>query len=62
MFLGCNILSSFPEISEWNTSKVNNMKGMFWKCMRIVSLPDISKWKTSKVNNMQNIFFLDANY
>ena len=44
MFSYCSSLSSLPDISKWNTSKVNNMNDMFRYCSSLSSLPDISKW------------------
>ena len=39
----------FPNISKWDTSKVNNIGGMFLKCNSLISLPDISLWNTTNV-------------
>ena len=52
MFDKCKSLSSIPDISKWNTSKLNNMRNMFSECISLLSLPDISNWNTSNVNNM----------
>ena len=57
MFDKCKSLSSIPDISKWNTSKVNNMSFMFSECISLSSLPDISKWDTSNVNNMTYMFY-----
>ena len=56
MFSGCNTLSSLPDLSELNTSKVKNMSEMFSGCKTLSSLPDISKWDTSNVKNMSKMF------
>ena len=56
MFYGCIHLKSLPDISQWNTSNVNDMEEMFSYCNLLKSLPDISKWNTSKVINMKNMF------
>ena len=56
IFNGCTILSSIPDISNWNTKKVISMKGIFSKCSLLTSLPDISKWNTDCVNNMSYMF------
>ena len=57
MFYKCNSLISLPDISNWNTSNVNNMSNIFSECNSLISLPDISKFDTYKVNNMSNIFY-----
>ena len=49
MFSNCIILSSLPDISVWDTSKVTDMNNMFNKCQALSSLPDISKWNISNV-------------
>ena len=51
-----NELISFPDISKWNTSKVEDISFLFSECSSIEKLPDISNWNTEKVNNMSNIF------
>ena len=53
--MGCNNLSSLPDISEWNTSKVTNMSKMFC-CKNLKSLPDISEWNTSNVTDISGMF------
>ena len=40
---------NLPDISKWDTSKVENMCNLFAKCSSLVSIPDISKWNISKV-------------
>ena len=49
-------LVSLPDISEWDTSNVSNMSGMFYDCSSLLSLPDISKWDTSNVSDMSCMF------
>ena len=44
MFYGCELLQELPDISQWKTHKVSNMRGMFENCSSLSSLPDISKW------------------
>jgi len=42
--VGCNNCGFMvPDISKWNTSQVNNMKGLFQGCSSLTELPDISK-------------------
>ena len=50
-------LSSLPDISKWNTSKVVKMNSMFFSCSSLLSLPDISKWNINNVTNMRNMFY-----
>ncbi len=38
----CTSLETLPDISKWNTNKVN-MEEMFNLCLSLISLPDISK-------------------
>ena len=57
MFYECNSLLSLPDISEWNTNKVNNMSFMFFKCERLLSLSDISKWNTNNIIDMRYMFY-----
>ena len=42
------------DISEWDVSKVTNMKSMFQNASAFNG--DISKWDVSKVTNMDNMF------
>ena len=55
MFRGCSSLSSLPDISNWNTNKVTDMRNMLDKCSSLSSLPDISKWNTI-IYNMNYMF------
>ena len=55
MFHSC-LLKQFPDISNWNTKNVTNMKGLFYCCNSLQSIPDISKWNTEKVKNISQIF------
>ena len=43
MFSNCKSLSSLPDISELDTSKVIDMSYMFYNCASLSSLPDICK-------------------
>ena len=56
MFYNCKSLISVPDISNWNTSKVNNMSYMLFGCNSLISLPDISTLDLSNINNMKNMF------
>jgi surface protein len=55
MFCECNSLESLPDISEWNTSNVADMRNMFYGCNKLKKLPDISKWKTYNLTNKSGI-------
>ena len=41
MFNRCEILSSLPDISKWNTDNANDMSYMLYRCSSLSSLPDI---------------------
>ena len=50
------LVEELPDISNWNTSQVTNMKNIFNQCKSLLSLPNISKWDTSNVKMMACIF------
>ena len=59
IFKDCILLSSLPDISKWNTEKVQIMSGMFNGCKSLSSLPDISKWNIQNIKykgNMSDMF------
>ena len=39
MFYNCELLSSLPDISKWNTNNVNNMSFMFSNCKPSLNIP-----------------------
>lgn len=43
-----------PDVSNWNTSKVTNMAGMF--AYTLVANPDVSNWDVSNVEHMNYTF------
>ena len=47
MFLGCNNLTSL-DVSNFNTSEVTTMRGMFQNCTKLTSL-DLNNFNTNKV-------------
>ena len=57
IFYGCRSLELLPDISKWNTSKVEDMSYMFYGCKSLKSLPDISNWNTSSVKNLKFMFY-----
>ena len=44
MFYECKSLISLPDLSNWNTNKVEYMNRMFSGCESLISLPDLSNW------------------
>ena len=50
-----NQITSF-DLSNFNTSKVDNMSGMFFDCRSLTSL-DLSSFNTSNVSNMSSMFY-----
>lgn len=55
MFCYCINVKEFSNISNWNTSKVTLMGGMFNGCNKLTVL-DVSNWNTSNVTNMNSMF------
>ena len=56
IFSGCRNINYLPDISNWDTSKVIDMKYMFMGNYVLVSLSDISKWNTQNVRFMTGKF------
>jgi surface protein len=50
MFYNCHSLSSLPDISNWDVSKIKNTKFMFFNCYSLNELPDLSKWAEKNKN------------
>ena len=50
-------LSSLPDISKWNTNKVEDMSYIFSDCKSLLSLPDISKWNINNATNIKDMFY-----
>lgn len=59
MFSLCHKLTSL-DLSDWNTSNVENMRSMFYGCTNLTSL-DLSGFDTSKVTDMDSIFYHCSN-
>ena len=57
MFLNCLLLTSLPDISKWDTSKVIEMRKIFYNCRKLPVIPDIFKWNTINVIDMNKIFY-----
>ena len=56
LFALCESLTSLPDISNWNTSNINEMGNLFYQCNSLISLPNISKWNVENVNDMSYMF------
>ena len=56
MFSKCISITTFPEISNWDTSKVIDMNYMFNGCLSLNSIPDIYIRYFSKIKNIYNSF------
>ena len=54
MFFLCSKLTSL-DLSDWNTSNVENMRSMFDGCTNLTSL-DLSSFDTSVVKDMDSMF------
>ena len=59
MFWNCRNLSSL-DLTNFNTTKVENMFGMFFDCENLSSLV-ISNFNTANVTDMSNMFYLCKN-
>ena len=57
MFYDCKNIENIDFIS-FDTTNINNMRGMFYGCSSLKSIPDISNWNTTNVNNMSGMFGL----
>lgn len=53
-FSNCKSLENI-DVSNWDTSNVGNMDGLFYNCDSLQSL-DLSNWNTSNVTSTSNIF------
>ena len=47
----------YIDISNWNISRVENIRAMFWQCTNLKSVGDLSKWDISKVKDMSYMFY-----
>lgn len=55
IFNNCSSLTTL-DISQWDTSNVNNMNSMFSGCTNLKTIIGIEKLVTEKVNNIYNMF------
>ena len=45
-----------PDISNWKTDNLKNIKNIFYGCESLILLPDISKWKIKEVSYLKDFF------
>ncbi|MBR7037121.1 BspA family leucine-rich repeat surface protein [bacterium] len=46
----------YLDVSNFDTSKVTNMRGVFRNCIYLTSV-DVSNWDTSNVTDMSMMFY-----
>ena len=46
----------YIDISDWDVSNINSMRGMFFMCKELKSVGDISEWNVSNVTIMRAMF------
>ena len=56
LFSKCKNLDYLPDISKWDTSNVEKMRGLCNECRRIRHLPNLSFWNMKKVKEMDFMF------
>jgi surface protein len=56
LFSYCYQLKSITPLANWDSSKVNNMEGMFCNCEQLQNIYALANWDISKVNNMEGMF------
>ena len=52
----------YIDISDWDVSKVTNMRCMFFDCWELKSVGDLSNWDVSNVTDMQYMFCKVVNF
>ena len=55
MFQECNELE-YLDLSNFDTSKVNDMEYMFYECKKLKEIKGINKFNTNNVINMRGMF------
>jgi len=48
LFSNCYSIVTYPDISKWNTSKVEFMKFMFFNCYSLSEMANVNGLKTAK--------------
>ena len=56
MFYNCKQLKSVGDLSNWDVSKVQSMRGMFTWCVELKSPGNLSRWNVSNVEYMYGAF------
>ena len=57
MFKECVALIALPDIGKWDTSKIINMEGLFWKCWTLIYISNnISNWNICNVKSIYGMF------
>ena len=51
-----NTKFEYIDISNWDVSRVENMRCMFQECTQLKSIGDLSNWDILKVNDMNHMF------
>ena len=59
-YLGSKYRDLNPDISKWNVSNVENMRGMFYECYNFNC--DLSKWDVKNVKDMHCMFYFCKNF
>ena len=44
-------------LKYWDTSKVTDMRSLFYNCSKLYNFNSLKNWDTSKVTNMANLFY-----
>ena len=47
----------YIDISDWDVSNIESMRGMFYLCKKLKSVGDISSWDVSNVIDMSFMFY-----
>ena len=56
MFKGCKKLKQIPDISNWNTSLLEDMRNMFKDCESLEKMPPIADWTIPELYSDFGIF------
>lgn len=56
MFSGCQRLKDITALTNWDVSKVENMKGTFRYCRQLQDISALANWNVSNVKDMNYMF------
>ena len=56
MFRECKSIEVMPDISKWDTRKVEDMSEMFKDCIKLKEKPNIDNWEFNMPCKRDNIF------